>query len=121
MAVNLLRRAADQNYVDAQLVLGATLLESKNDAEAVGWFRRAAELGSSDAQNALGQAYTLGRGVPKNQVVGYMWLHLGAVDDYQEGIADRDAARKQMPPADIAKAEALAEQCRRAQFKNCGL
>jgi TPR repeat protein len=120
-AATLLRRAAEQNYVDAQLMLGQTLLETNNDAEAVGWFRRAAELGSSDAQNALGRAYTVGLGVPKDQILGYMWLHLGAVDTYQEAIADRDNARKQMLPADIAKAEALAEQCRRERFKNCGL
>lgn len=119
-ALTLLRRAADQNYVEAQMVLGAVLLENNNDAEAVSWFRRSAELGSADAQNALGQAYSFGRGVSKDPIVGYMWLHLGAVEDYPEGIADHDTARKNMSAADIAKAEAMAEQCRRNDFKNCG-
>lgn len=119
-ALSWLTKAAEQDDTQAQLQLGMIILDDgKNDQQAVAWFRRAALLGNSDAQNALGQAYSFGRGVDKNPVLGLIWLELGAVPDYPEGIADRDAARKTMTAADIARAETLAKQCRLSQYRQC--
>jgi TPR repeat protein len=118
--ISWLTRAAEQDETNAQLQLGMILLEDgTRDQEAVAWFRRAAILGSPDAQNALGQAYSFGRGVEKNQVLGLMWLELGAVPDFPEGIADRDAARKNLTPSQITQAETLAKQCRLVRYTNC--
>jgi TPR repeat protein len=51
-----------------QLALGHLLSEGqgvpKNDAEAVMWWRRAAEQGDATAQVNLGAAYQFGTGVP---------------------------------------------------------
>lgn len=38
----------------------------ENDAEAVKWYRKAAELGDALAQSILGHKYYLGYGVPEN-------------------------------------------------------
>jgi len=119
-AVMWLTRAAEQGDEPAQMQLGMLLLEDgMKDAEAVAWFRRAAENGSIDGQNALGQAYTFGRGVAKNPVLGLMWLELAAAPDYPEGIADRDAARKLMTLDQISQADTLAKQCRLVRYTNC--
>jgi TPR repeat protein len=117
-----LTRAAEQDDVNAQINLGIIALDKNtetDDKAAVGWFRRAALQGFVDAQNALGQAYSLGRGVEKNLVLAYMWLELSAVDDYPEAIADRDALRKEIAPAEVKQAEKLARQCRQSQYQNC--
>jgi uncharacterized protein len=38
----------------------------KNEAEAVNWFRKAADQGVPEAQANLGMAYAIGLGVAKN-------------------------------------------------------
>lgn len=117
-----LTRAAEQDDVQAQITLGIIALDKNtegDDRAAVGWFRRAAVQGFVDAQNALGQAYSLGRGVERNPTLAYMWFELSAVDDYPEAIADRDALRKEMNPADVKQAEKLARQCKQSQYQSC--
>jgi TPR repeat protein len=117
-----LTRAAEQDDVQAQINLGIIALDKNTDADdkvAVAWFRRAAVQGFVDAQNALGQAYSIGRGVEKNKVLAYMWLALSAVDDYPEAINDRDTLRKEMNAAEIAQGEKLARGCKQSQYQNC--
>ena len=41
----------------------------QDDAQAVKWFRRAAEQGDAFGQNNMGWAYTHGRGVPQDYLV----------------------------------------------------
>ena len=50
----------------------------KDDAEAVKWFRRAANQGDGDAQASLGAEYRDGTGVPQDYVHAYMWFILAA-------------------------------------------
>jgi uncharacterized protein len=117
-----LARAAEQNDVQAQINLGIIALDKNtvaDDKVAVDWFRRAALQGFVEAQNALGQAYSMGRGVEKNLTLAYMWLELSAIDDYPEAIADRDALRREMNPADVKQAEKLARQCKQSQYHSC--
>lgn len=117
-----LARAAEQNDVQAQINLGIIALDKNTAADdkvAVDWFRRAAVQGFVEAQNALGQAYSIGRGVEKNLTVAYMWLELSAIDDYPEAIADRDALRKEMSPAEVKQGEKLARQCKQSQYQSC--
>jgi hypothetical protein len=55
----------------------------KNDAEAVRWFRLAAEQGYAIAQNNLGRMYRNGDGVPENDAEAVKWFRLAA----EQGIA----------------------------------
>ena len=50
----------------------------KNAAEAVKWYRKAAEQGDAEAQYNLGVMYDKGEGVPKNNVEAYKWFNLAA-------------------------------------------
>ena len=51
---------------------------TQNYAEAVKWFRFAADQGDASAQYALGLMYGNGRGVPHDYVSAYMWFNLSA-------------------------------------------
>jgi hypothetical protein len=61
-----LQRAATGGDTDAMYRLGNLLANRGENAEAVRWFRSAAESGHVKATNALGFMYEEGRGVPQN-------------------------------------------------------
>jgi len=76
------KKAAQQDDVDAQALLGDQYLRGKGveyrGAEAVRWFRAAAEQGSSWAQYRLGLMYHLGEGVPQNFNDALKWYRSAA-------------------------------------------
>ena len=66
-------------------------------AEAVKWYRRAADQGFYLAQRYLASMYEFGKGVPQDFVQAYMWYNLAAA---QGGIAatERDYLAKWNDP-----------------------
>jgi len=54
---------------------------AKDDAQAVHWYRLAAEQHHALAQNNLGACYELGRGVPVDQAKAVHWYRLAAEQD----------------------------------------
>ncbi len=76
-AVKLLRQAAEQGHVGAQLDLGLCYCNGsgveKNYDEAATWFRKSAEQGCPAAQSQLGLCYIKGEGVVKNYNTGFQW------------------------------------------------
>lgn len=82
-------------------------------AEAVKWFRRAAEQGNVAAQVNLSFMYEKGYGVPQDFVQAHMWRNLAAAQGTQ-GNGDmrkqRDEIAKKMTPAQIAEAQRLARE-----------
>ncbi len=50
----------------------------QDDAEAVTWYRKAAEQGHAWAQKSLWEMYAFGRGVPQDDVEAHTWLNLAA-------------------------------------------
>ena len=50
----------------------------KDDAEAVSWFRKAAEQGHAGAQYNLGLKYARGEGVPKDDAEAVSWYRKAA-------------------------------------------
>ena len=79
-------------------------------AEAVKWFRKAAEQGHISAQYRLGLRYVRGRGVPKNIVQAYMWWSLAALEGHQKAGGFRDSAARMMTPDQIARAMQLVQE-----------
>jgi TPR repeat protein len=51
---------------------------TKDEAEAVNWYRKAAEQGYAKAQSNLGFMYSNGYGVPKDETAAYMWYLLAS-------------------------------------------
>jgi TPR repeat protein len=84
----------------------------QDDAQAVAWWRQAAEQGDADAQYSLGLAYSLGRGVPQDYVEAHKWFNLAASRvsaEIQKTFAEsRDAVAEKMTPTQIAEAQTLA-------------
>ena len=50
----------------------------ENYAEAVKWYRLAADQGHAEAQVNLGLMYAKGQGVPQDYVSAHMWFNLSA-------------------------------------------
>jgi len=83
---------------------------TENDAEAVKWFRKAAEQGDALAQKNLGVMYVTGEGVPVNNVKAYMWWALAKAQGDEGAAGNLDIIKEQMTPADISKAQALVDE-----------
>ena len=77
-------------------------------AEAVRWFRLAAEQG--DAQFNLGVRYANGQGVPQDDVSAHMWLHLAAATGQVEARTVRERVAASMTREQIAEAQARARE-----------
>ena len=80
---------ADKGDAKAQYELGraffsGTLGVAKDEAEAVKWFRKAAEQNVADAQFSLGVCYANGRGVTKDDAEAVKWFRKAA----EQNLAD---------------------------------
>ena len=51
---------------------------AQSDAEAVKWWRKAADQGFAQAQFSLGYAYDIGQGVPQDHAQAFGWYRLAA-------------------------------------------
>ena len=60
-------------------------------AEAVRWYRLAADQGYAPAQYNLGTMYVRGRGVPEDVVTAHMWVSLAASRSTSDVALDRAA------------------------------
>ncbi len=82
----------------------------QDDAEAVRWYRLAAEQGDAGAQNNLGVMYLEGRGVPQDYVQAHMWIKLAAAQGKESFRKSRDLLAELMTPAQIDEAQRLARE-----------
>ena len=84
-----IRAGADKGDAKAQYELGraffsGTLGVAKDEAEAVKWFRKAAEQNVADAQFSLGVCYANGRGVAEDDAESVKWFRKAA----EQNLAD---------------------------------
>ncbi len=84
-------------------------------AEAMGWWRKAAEQGNANAQYNLGLIYKNGQGVPQDEAQAYMWFKLSSStfppgEDRDQSVKNRDLLAKRMTPAQISEAQKLARE-----------
>ena len=88
-AVQLYRSAATAGYPDAENLLGILLATGSDgvphdDAEAVVWYRKAAEHGLAKAQKNLGDMYFFGRGVDKDYQKAIDWYTKAADQQFAD-------------------------------------
>ena len=87
-ALEWYRKAADQGYAVAQVILGWHYHTGEgvpqDDAEAARWYRLAADQGDAVAQQSLGCVYREGKGVPQDDAESVRWFRLAA----EQGRAD---------------------------------
>ena len=114
---------AEQGYANAQSNLG--LMHAKGQGvpqdykQAVKWYTKAAEQGDADAQFNLGLMYAKGQGVPQDNVYAHMWFNLAAADGNENASTGRDMVADSMTTADISKAQSLARECLKKNYKGC--
>lgn len=115
------RKAAEQGYADAQILLAIGYIDgaglAKNAAVGAEWIRKAAEQGHARAQYGLGACYLEGTGVPKDEVLGYMWTMLAADQWDERAIKDKSTLDRSLSPKQIAEGERLAKEWKAAQVK----
>ncbi len=108
------RKAAEQGIAEAQSILGVMYHAGdgvpQNHAEALKWHRMAAEQGYVRAQLETGLMYRHGQGVPQDTIQAHMWFDLAAAQGNTLGRKYRDKLAKDMTPAGISKAQALARE-----------
>ena len=111
-AVKWFRKAAEQNFADAQYDLGICYFTgnsvTKDTKEAVKLFGKAAEQDLTDAQFALGVCNAKGEGVAKDNVEAYKWLSLAAIKGSEKAKQFLAGLKYGMSPEEITEAKRLA-------------
>lgn len=89
---------ADAGNADAQDDIGQLFLMAEKHQAAFYWFQQAAQQNNRDAMNWLGHCYVNGRGVPKDENLGMMWIAKAAAlghviaQGQMKGLIDRALA-----------------------------
>ena len=91
----------------------------ENDAEAVRWFRLAAEQGLAFAQDSLGRKYALGNGVPQNGVRAYVWFSVAVAQGLEEARLRRDTMADMLTPDQLARGQDIATRCFESDYQDC--
>ena len=82
----------------------------EDDAEAVRWYRLAAEQGYAGAQLNLGLMYANAEGVPKDDVTAYAWLNIAAAQGQSSANEGKEHVAKHMTQSQVAKAQKLSRE-----------
>jgi TPR repeat protein len=69
-----------------------------NEAEAVKWYRMAANKEQPAAQNNLGIMYMAGKGGPKDIVIGLMWVMLAAENGHENAKKLLEQSKQDVTP-----------------------
>ena len=91
----------------------------ENDAEAVKWYRKAADQGLARGQYNLGVMYYNGDGVQENNVRAYVWLSMSKTQGDEDAKKAVEIVKNKMTKQQIAQAQALASQCYESDYKDC--
>ena len=57
---------------------------TKNEAEALDWYKKAGDKGSAESAWQAAQAYFKGKGTPKDEAAGMEWLRKAAARNHTE-------------------------------------
>jgi TPR repeat protein len=86
-ATAALKRAAEAGHAPAQVLLGSILDQAEFDAEALAWYRKAAEQGDAGGEFGVGSMYMNGEGgVARDLVQAYAWLTRAGGKDHEQAI-----------------------------------
>ena len=63
--------------------------------------------------------YANGQGVTQDNIYAHMWLNIAASSGFVNADKNRDIVAGKMTPADISKAQGLARECVKKNYKGC--
>ena len=122
-AVKWYTLAAEQGSAKAQRKLGVMYDHGEgvpeDDKAAVKWYALAAEQGLAQAQYNLGVMYRSGAGVILDNVYAHMWFNIAGSNGVESAAAARDAVANRLTKADLTRAQDLARNCVRKEYKGC--
>ena len=122
-AVKEFTKSAEQGNAQAQFSLASMYYNGQgvpqDYKQAAKWYTKAAEQGKASAQYILGLMYAAGQGVLQDDVYAHMWLNLAAADGQENASKNRDIVADSMTTADISKAQSLARECLKKNYKGC--
>lgn len=78
----VLHQAKTREDPAAQVKLGYQYYNQRDYAQAVAWFRKAAEQGNAEAQYSMGVLYADGKGVSRDHYQAALWYHKAAEQGY---------------------------------------
>ena len=101
-------RAAEQNYLPAQLTLATHYLSTGGTQASRGryWLLRAAAAGSARAQFRLAESYATGTGGPTNIQAAYEWYSLALLNGESRAQAEVDALGPRLTAEQLRLAQA---------------
>ena len=110
--IDTLKQQARKGDAEAQKNLGNMYANGRgvprDYAEAVKWYRLAADQGHSLAQYNLGVAYNSGQGVPQDDAQALMWLNLAYQNDWSDETANAiKVVARRITPQQLAQAQEL--------------
>jgi TPR repeat protein len=107
-------KAAVQGHAKAQYNLGTLYFNGegvpKDYQQALRWFRLAADQGEAIAQTKIAIMYEDAQGVPHDRVEAYKWYSLAITSGDKPATLLRNLITDKMTPAQIAKAQKLAQE-----------
>ena len=122
-AVKWHRLAARQNNAIAQANLAGMYERGEGVSQdykaAVNWYRLSAEQGFHGGQTKLGLMYALGRGIGQDFIFSSMWFNIAASNGSKIAAEKRDMVAKRMTSSQLARAQDLANECRRKNYLGC--
>ena len=122
-ALEWLTPAAQQGNTGALNNLGVMYFKGQgldqNFEAALNLYTLAAERGHGPSQISLGSMYFKGQGVTKDNIRAYMWMDIAATNGRANAVRNRDILAKKMTAVEISKAQALARECVKKNYKGC--
>ena len=117
------RSGPRQGHASAQYNLGVMYANGegvlKDEAEAVRWYRLAADQGLAISQLNLGVMYATGKGVLKDSVLAHMWSNIAGANGNASARKLRDSLERDMTRAEISRATELARECMASDYQDC--
>lgn len=108
-AVDWIRKAAEQNHVSAQFMLGALYEKGRGLIQDYGmahdWYLRAARKGNALAMERLGLMFARGRGIEQDLQQAYIWLNLAAARGDHEAEDERNKIHGLLSATELAQAQ----------------
>ena len=122
-ALREFRPLAEKGNAHAQVQLGEFYqlgyVVARDYKEAVRLYGLAAAQGFADGQHNLGSMYFNGNGVIQDNVYAHMWWNIAASSGIASAVKNRDIVAEKMTAADISKAQELARECVKKNYRGC--
>lgn len=108
------QKAASQNNIAGEMHLAALYRDGAGNTvprdmqQAAAWYRKAADQGDPTAQGILGVLYSIGQGVPRDDVEAYFWLDLAAGvrgPNQEKYAANRQAIGERITADELSEAQ----------------